>query len=190
MSATSNNNASPGTLILGGARSGKSRFAEELVINSGRKPVYIATAEAGTKTGDAEMQARIEAHRSQRSESWLTVEEPLELVRVLNEHASPDRAVLVDCLTLWLSNLMFAERDIAAETTALAECIRALKGPVVFVSNEVGMGLVPDNRLGRDFRDAQGRLNQIIADACGRVVFVASGQPLLLKPSSNPDIAL
>lgn len=186
MSATLSKNASPGTLILGGARSGKSRFAEELVVNSGLKPVYVATAEAG----DNEMHARIDAHRARRGENWATVEEPLELVRVLREQASADRAVLVDCLTLWLSNLMFAERNIEAESADLADCIRALSGPVVFVSNEVGMGLVPDNRLGRDFRDEQGRLNQLVADACGRVVFVASGQPLLLKPSSAADITL
>lgn len=186
MSAALKDNTSPGTLILGGARSGKSRFAEELVINSGLKPVYVATAEAG----DNEMHARIEQHRARRGEGWITVEEPLDLIRVLSEAASPDHAVLVDCLTLWLSNLMFAERDIAAETALLADCIRSLSGPVVFVSNEVGMGLVPDNRLGRDFRDAQGRLNQIVADACDRVVFVASGQPLLLKPSSASDITL
>lgn len=190
MTATLEKTASPGTLVLGGARSGKSRFAEDLVVGSGLTPVYVATAEAGASAVDAEMRARIDAHRARRGEGWVTVEEPLDLVRVLGEVTSPERAVLVDCLTLWLSNLTFAGRDVAKETASLCETLRWLAGPVVFVSNEIGMGLVPDNALSRTFRDDQGRLNQQIAQACGRVVFVASGQPLLLKPSSNPVIAL
>ncbi|AXS40913.1 bifunctional adenosylcobinamide kinase/adenosylcobinamide-phosphate guanylyltransferase [Breoghania sp. L-A4] len=186
MSLTTQKSVPPGTLVLGGARSGKSAFAEDLVKRSGLELVYIATAQAG----DGEMRERIETHRGRRGAGWRTIEEPLALTRVLSEHAKPGRAVLVDCLTLWLSNLMVAERDLDRETAALAEAVRALDGPVVFVSNEVGMGIVPDNRMARDFRDAQGRLNQSMAQMCGRVIFVAAGQPLLLKPSPYPDIRL
>ncbi len=186
MGATIPTDAAPGTLVLGGARSGKSAFAERLVTQSGLDAVYVATAQAG----DGEMRARIATHQARRGPEWQTVEEPLELGEILAEHAGRGRAVLVDCLTLWLSNLMFAERDVAAETAALADVMRGLSGRVVLVSNEVGMGIVPDNALARDFRDAQGRLNQSMAHVCGRVILVAAGLPLQLKPSSQPEIRL
>ncbi len=168
------------TLVLGGARSGKSTHAEALVRADGREKVYVATGTAG----DGEMAERIAAHRIQRGPDWRTIQEPLRLPEVLAREAGGAAAVLVDCLTLWLSNLMFAERDIAAETTALLRALNDAAGPVVLVSNEVGLCLVPDTPLGRRFRDAQGRLNQAVAAAVPRVVFVAAGLPLVLKPQA------
>ncbi len=170
------------TLVLGGARSGKSRFAERLVENQpdacvNGACVYLATAEAR----DAEMTARIADHRARRGNRWRTVEAPLELVAGLRDNAAADRAVLVDCLTLWLANLIDAGRDVDAETAALSDALPALTGPVVLVSNVVGLGMVPDNALARAFRDAAGRLNQAIAAAAQSVVFIAAGLPLHLK---------
>jgi adenosylcobinamide kinase/adenosylcobinamide-phosphate guanylyltransferase len=165
------------TLVLGGARSGKSSFAERLVSDSALARVYLATATAG----DVEMHERIAHHRAARGGGWRTVEEPIDLVDSLVRESAPDRVVLVDCLTLWLSNLMHAERDIGADVRRLADQLTKAPGPVVLVSNEVGLGLVPDNRLGRRFRDAQGRLNQNVAAAAPAVVFVAAGLPLWLK---------
>lgn len=165
------------TLVLGGARSGKSAFAERLVRRSGLARIYLATAEAG----DAEMAERINRHVEGRGPGWATVEESLDLVGALTRAAAPDRAVLVDCLTLWLSNLMLADRDPTAEIAALAQALPALPGPAVLVSNEIGLGLVPDTALGRRFRDAHGRMNQALAAAAPRVVFVAAGLPLWLK---------
>lgn len=172
------------TLVIGGARSGKSRFAEALARRSGLARVYIATATAF----DDEMRERIAQHRADRArDGWRTVEEPLELAGALRHEATPGRIVLVDCLTLWLTNVMLggaAERqqgDAAVACSRLAAILPDLAGPVVFVSNEVGSGIVPDNKLARDFRDAQGRLNQAVAEACDRVVLVAAGLPLTLK---------
>jgi adenosylcobinamide kinase/adenosylcobinamide-phosphate guanylyltransferase len=164
------------TLILGGARSGKSAYAEALVEAVGRG-LYLATAEAG----DTEMEERIRRHRRRRGETWQTIEEPLDLAGALRRHAHPGRPILVDCLTLWLSNLMTAGRDVDGETTALAEGLTSLAGPVVLVSNEVGLGLVPETPLGRTFRDHAGRLHQTIAGKADRVVFIAAGLPLILK---------
>jgi len=173
-------------LVTGGARSGKSRFAEKLAVNSGLQKVYVATGAAH----DSEMEKRIALHRDRRGDAWQTAEEPLDLEPVLRRECRPDRVVLVDCLTLWLSNLMHAGRDIAAESARLCAAVSGLPGALVFVTNEVGMGIVPENRLARSFRDAQGRLNQDMAEACGKVVLVAAGQPVLLKPTSQPDIRL
>jgi len=173
-------------LVLGGQRSGKSRFAEELVADSGRRAVYIATATAG----DDEMAARIAAHRDRRGTVWTTIEAPLDLPATLGWAAAPNAAVLVDCLTLWLANLMAAERDISHETEALVAVLSAVAGTVVIVSNEVGAGVIPDNPLARAYADALGVLNQRVAAAVGRVVLMAAGQPLLLKPSPTPEIAL
>jgi adenosylcobinamide kinase/adenosylcobinamide-phosphate guanylyltransferase len=167
-------------LVLGGARSGKSAFAERLAAESGLAPFYIATAEPG----DAEMRERIAHHRARRGAAWRTLEIPLELEVALKANAAPGRALLVDCLTLWLSNLLHAGEGPEARSASLAACVAALPGLVVLVSNEVGLGLVPDNPLGRRFRDAQGRLNQAMAQAAGHVVFVAAGLPLVLK--GNP----
>ena len=167
-------------LVLGGARSGKSVFGEQLVIESGLSPVYFATAEPR----DAEMAARIAAHKARRGPAWGIVEEPLALEDALAREAAADRAVLVDCLTLWLSNLMEADAVIAARADALCEALRLVPGLVILVSNEIGLGLVPDNSLGRAFRDAQGQLNQKVAAAAEKVVFVAAGLPLVLKGTS------
>jgi adenosylcobinamide kinase/adenosylcobinamide-phosphate guanylyltransferase len=164
-------------LVLGGARSGKSRYAEKLVEESGLARVYIATAEAG----DGEMAERIAAHRARRGAAWRTVEVQNSLDEALAAEAGEGTAVLVDCVTLWLSNLLLTGADIEARTPELAERARALPGLVVFVSNEVGLGIVPDTPLGRSFRDAQGRLNQAIAAIANRVVFMAAGLPLYLK---------
>lgn len=168
----------PSLLVLGGARSGKSRYAEGRLAGwSGRK-LYLATAEAR----DAEMAARIAAHRSQRADAgWETVEEPLALTEALAATAAADTAVLVDCLTLWLGNLFGAERSPAVESARLVSIAPDLPGTVVFVSNEVGLGIVPDNALARRFRDAAGRLHQDLAAVVDEVVFVAAGLPLTLK---------
>ena len=171
------------TLVLGGARSGNSRFAESLAREPMLPRLYLATATAG----DAEMRARIAHHRARRGDDWRTIEVPLNLVETLERESGAGRVVLVDCLTLWLSNLMHAGRDVAAETRRLADRLRAVPGPVMLVSNEVGLGLVPETPLGRDFRDAQGRLNQAVAAAVTNVVFIAAGLPLWLKRHSPPE---
>ena len=164
-------------LVFGGARSGKSRVAEEIVEGSGLSRFYLATAEAR----DPEMRQRIAGHRARRGADWQTLETPLDLETALAEAARPDRAVLVDCLTLWLSNVLLAEADVAERIAALISTLKTLPGLIVVVSNEVGMGLVPENALGRSFRDAHGRLNQIVAGSCETVIFVAAGLPLALK---------
>jgi adenosylcobinamide kinase/adenosylcobinamide-phosphate guanylyltransferase len=169
------NRLPPLTLVLGGARSGKSLYAEQLI--GDRTALYLATAQAF----DDEMRERLRLHRSRRGAHWTTVEEPLELAAALRSHDAPGRPVLVDCLTLWLSNLMLADRDVAAACAALAAALPGLAGPVVMVANEVGLGIVPDNALARAFRDHAGRLNQQIAAVADRVVFVAAGLPLTLK---------
>jgi len=164
------------TLVLGGARSGKSAYAERLV-NTDEAGLYLATAEIR----DDEMAERVRLHRGRRDRTWTTVEEPLNLAQALKEHSSPRRPVLVECLTIWLSNLMEAQRNIGSETGVLVETLSLLQGPVVFVSNEVGQGIIPDNRLARDFVDASGRLNQSIAMIADRVIFINAGLPTVLK---------
>jgi adenosylcobinamide kinase / adenosylcobinamide-phosphate guanylyltransferase len=173
-------------LVLGGARSGKSAYARNLAASAASERLYLATAEPG----DAEMAERIARHQAERGDGWTTVEEPLALAETLHAVARPGRAALVDCLTLWLSNLMLAGRDVEAEISRLAEAIGALTGPAVFVSNEVGLSLVPETKLGREFRDWQGRANQEVARACDAVVFVAAGLPTLLKPAPLLDLHL
>jgi len=165
------------TLVLGGARSGKSRYAERLIETAAAQGTYCATAEPG----DGEMAARIAAHRARRGPFWHTVEAPLEVAPVIANEAANDRPLLVDCLTLWLSNLLLAERCVDAETAGLSAALREAAGPVVLVANEVGLGLVPETPLGRRFRDAAGRLNREIAALADRVVFIAAGLPLVLK---------
>lgn len=164
-------------LILGGARSGKSRHAEHLAEQSGLAVVYIATAEAL----DAEMSARIAHHRAQRPGHWQLVEEPLALAAVLRAQAAPDRCLLVDCLTLWLGNLLVDEARLQQEIDALYAALPELPGEILLVSNEVGWGIVPDNPLARRFRDEAGRLHQQLAALCDRVTLVAAGLPLALK---------
>jgi adenosylcobinamide kinase/adenosylcobinamide-phosphate guanylyltransferase len=173
-------------LVLGGRRSGKSRFAEALVLGSGLRPVYIATATAA----DDEMAARIAAHRSRRGDEWRTHEAPVRLADTLAGAATAGSAVLVDCLTLWLANLMGAGLDIGKETATLIGALHAAAGPVVIVSNEVGGGIVPDNALARRYSDAHGILNQGVAAAVGRVVLMTAGLPLQLKPAIQGNIAL
>ena len=159
------------TLVLGGVRSGKSRFAERLVEASGLSPVYLATAEAL----DDEMAQRIAAHRARRGASWRTVEEPLDLAGALQRQCAPERAILVECLTLWLSNLMARQRPIEAEIERLLALLPRLKGPAVLVSNEVGQGVVPDNAMARAFIDHAGRLHQGIAEAADAVFLITAG---------------
>lgn len=166
------------TLVIGGARSGKSRHAEALARRSGLERHYLATATAY----DDEMRERIAQHRAARArDGWRTIEEPLDLVGTLRRAARPDRILLVDCLTLWLTNVMLGGHAVEAACSGLSAALPGLAGPAILVSNEVGWGIVPDNRLARDFRDAQGRLNQRMAEACDRVVLVAAGLPLALK---------
>ncbi|MEO1328804.1 MAG: bifunctional adenosylcobinamide kinase/adenosylcobinamide-phosphate guanylyltransferase [Pseudomonadota bacterium] len=165
------------TLVLGGARSGKSAHAERRARETGRARVYIATAEAW----DEEMRERIARHRADRGAGWTTVEAPHDLVETITTWTDPARCVLVDCLTLWLSNRLLAEADLEKETDALCAAIEAATGPLICVSNEVGLGLVPETPLGRRFRDAQGRVNQRVAEISDRVEFVAAGLPLVLK---------
>jgi adenosylcobinamide kinase/adenosylcobinamide-phosphate guanylyltransferase len=171
------------TLVLGGARSGKSRYAETLIAGAATRATYVATAQAR----DDEMAERIRHHRARRDGgtlAWETVEAPRDLAGALAAAARPERPVLVDCLTLWLSNALLAEAELAAEAAALLRCLRGLAGPVVLVANEVGLGIVPDNALARRFRDAAGRLNQEIAVLADRVVLIAAGLPLVLKEPS------
>jgi adenosylcobinamide kinase/adenosylcobinamide-phosphate guanylyltransferase len=167
------------TLVLGGARSGKSRYAESLVTARPHPWVYIATAEPG----DDEMAARIAAHQARRAEGWQTIEAPHELPEALRD-APGDAAVLVDCLTVWLANVMHAKFDIDEITQKLEEALRTRAGVTVLVSNEVGLSIVPDNALARSFRDVQGVLNQRLAGVANRVVFMVAGVPLTVKGPS------
>ena len=164
------------SLILGGARSGKSALAERLVTGSGRARHYIATAEAW----DDEMRARIAQHHAQRGPDWVTHEAPRDLAAVLAQIPA-GAVVLLDCATLWLTNVLLAEGDIPGESAALIAACLDCPAPVVVVSNEVGFGIVPENKLARAFRDHQGRLNQQIARASGLVVGVMAGLPMVLK---------
>jgi adenosylcobinamide kinase / adenosylcobinamide-phosphate guanylyltransferase len=164
-------------LILGGARSGKTRLALMRAEASALRPVYVATAAAW----DDEMRERIARHRAERDQRWTTIEEAQALAPLLEREAQPGRVLLIDCLTLWLSNLLLAEMDCDAAGDALCASIARAAGPVILVSNEVGLGIVPDNALARRFRDLQGRLNQSVASVCDEVVFVAAGLPLTLK---------
>ncbi len=165
------------TLVLGGARSGKSAFAEQLVAAAAASRIYLATATAG----DDEMRGRITHHRARRGDGWRTIEEPLALVEALAREDRADHAILVDCLTLWLSNLMHASEDVDAESQQLAAFLREARAKIVLVSNEVGLGLVPETPVGRAFRDAQGRLNQLIGATVTNVAFIAAGLPIWLK---------
>ncbi|PJK30281.1 bifunctional adenosylcobinamide kinase/adenosylcobinamide-phosphate guanylyltransferase [Minwuia thermotolerans] len=167
------------TLVLGGARSGKSHWGERLIRAAAgtATPVYVATAEAL----DDEMAERIARHQAERGRNWRTIEAPHELPAAIREDA--ETPMLVDCLTLWLSNRLLAEADLAADRAALIAALAVRSGPTVVVSNEVGLGLVPDNRLGRAFRDAQGALNREVAATADCVLFVTAGLPLVMKRS-------
>jgi adenosylcobinamide kinase/adenosylcobinamide-phosphate guanylyltransferase len=167
----------PLTLVLGGARSGKSRYAEGLVDRHPGRRTYLATAEVL----DDEMAVRVKAHRERRDSDWKTVEEPLDLAARLKAETEQGAAVLVDCLTLWLGNLLGKERDCEAEIAGLVASVGQFGGPVVFVSNEVGLGIVPDNALARRFRDLAGKLHQRLAEKADHVVLVTAGLPMKLK---------
>ena len=172
-------------LITGGARSGKSRLAERVALRPTGRAVYIATAEAG----DDEMAARIAAHRARRGREWRDVAAPLDLIGALRDsdgESNPDGDPrLVDCLTLWLSNLMLAGHDWRGAGTTLAENIAHQSTPVIFVTNEVGAGIVPENKLAREFRDAAGWLNQQVASACDEVWLSVAGYPVKVKPNEH-----
>ena len=163
--------------MLGGARSGKSRHAEELVTVHPAPWLYVATAQAF----DEEMRERIGEHRARRAQGWRTLEAPLELPALVARDGAGDAPILVDCATLWLSNVLLAGRDVGAEIDALLAALGGARAPIVVVSNEVGQGIVPDNALARAFRDWQGRLNQRLAAGAGRVILVVAGLPLVLK---------
>ncbi|MFC6300167.1 bifunctional adenosylcobinamide kinase/adenosylcobinamide-phosphate guanylyltransferase [Pseudomonas sp. CCM 7893] len=166
-------------LILGGARSGKSRLAETLAINSALPVTYIATSQPL----DGEMNERVAHHRQRRPAEWGLIEEPIELARVLRENAAPDRFLLVDCLTLWLTNLLMLEnpKRLTEEREALLQTLASLPGEIVFVSNETGLGVVPLGELTRRYVDEAGWLHQALAERCQRVVLTVAGLPLTLK---------
>ena len=164
-------------LVLGGARSGKSAFAERFAQASGLAMHYVATGRAW----DGEMQARIDVHRDRRGDEWQTREEPLELAACLKALDAPGHVVLIDCLTLWITNLMMENRDVSADFERLYAWLPQATARLVFVSNEVGLGIVPDNRMAREFRDHAGRLHQKIAEASAEVYFIAAGLPLKMK---------
>lgn len=170
-------------LVLGGARSGKSAYAEARARALSDTPLYIATLRA---QGETEMQRRISEHRKRRDPRWHTLEEPVDIVPHLNASKERYGCILVDCLTLWLTNLMLEGYDLEGQLDALIKAISGALVPLVFVSNEVGLGLVPETSLGRRFRDWQGRLNQEVARVCDEVVFIAAGLPLHLKPAFVP----
>lgn len=165
-------------LVLGGARSGKSRYAQQRAEASGLAPVFLATATAS----DAEMQQRILRHQQDRGPEWQTVEVPLDLGGAIRQHGQPGRVLLVDCLTLWLGNLLLAGRDAGAATETLAAAIGEARCPVILVGNEVGSGIVPEHALARRFRDDAGRTNQRIAATVDEVQLLVAGLPLRLKP--------
>ena len=178
------------TLIIGGARSGKSAYAERLAVASQKRVAYIATAQAG----DDEMKERIAHHRERRDMSWTTVEETIALGRAIEKHSRPDTLILVDCLTVWLANLLFSEARSYPEvgviepppafqyqSALLLKALENAKGDVILVSNEIGQGVVPQGAISRWFVDESGRLNQDVAAVCDRAVLIVAGLPLALK---------
>lgn len=169
-------------LILGGARSGKSKLAEQAAEASGLRKVYIATAQAG----DAEMAQRIELHRERRGTSWQLIEEPVDLAKALKEAAREDTCILVDCLTLWLSNCLFCgdESEWPRQRAALLEALPELPGHIIFVSNEISMGVIPMGEVTRQFVDEAGLLHQTLAEICDRVTLSVAGLPHVLKETS------
>jgi adenosylcobinamide kinase / adenosylcobinamide-phosphate guanylyltransferase len=165
-------------LVLGGARSGKSRHAETIAMGEEGQRIYIATAEIT----DDEMRERIAVHRAQREgKGWETVEEPLGLPAALMRLSKPETVTVVDCLTLWLNNILFRERPVTPMIQALCSALASVRGTVILVSNETGLGIVPDNALARQFRDEAGLLNQRIAEISDEVIFMTAGLPMTLK---------
>jgi adenosylcobinamide kinase / adenosylcobinamide-phosphate guanylyltransferase len=167
------------TFVLGGARSGKSRYAEGLARRHKVQMTYIATAEIS----DEEMRERIARHREQRGRKWTTIEAPLDLVAALGQADQASSFTLVECITVWINNLMYHGKDVASEVQKLCASLAQIKGRIVIVSNETGLGIVPDNALVRRFRDEAGRANQAIAEVADEVVFIAAGLPMTLKKS-------
>lgn len=165
------------TLILGGGRSGKSAFAEKLVLNCGLKPVYIATAQVW----DDEMRQRVDAHIARRGENWTCIEASDALEEALRDADKDGNAILVDCLTMWITNLMMAEANLSARISSLVEQIEAISAPIALVTNEVGLGIVPENKMAREFRDHAGVLHQKMGAIANEVYFVAAGIPLRMK---------
>ena len=176
------------TLILGGARSGKSALAEQLCEDSALDLVYIATSPRFE--GDEEMRRRISDHQVRRGDRWQTIEEEVDVPDVLASHDQSTKAILVDCMTLWLNNLIFHKLPLEAQIEALVAQLSRMRAKTLLVSNEVGQGIVPIDAETRAFRDEQGRLNQRLAEVCDRVIEVRAGLPLLLKPSNQPPITL
>lgn len=179
----------PLVLVLGGIRSGKSAYAEKRALDlSGRaRPVYIATADAAQSAADPEMAARIRRHRARRGNRWQLVEAPHDLAATLDGAGANGTAILVDCLTLWLGNLLSAEANLATEEKRLVAALKRARGPIVLVSDETGLGGIAANALARRFADAQGALNQAVAKIATEVVLVAAGMPLVLKPQPKPQ---
>lgn len=173
-------------LVLGGARSGKTGFAERLTMRAGARPAYLATAQAL----DDEMRERVWAHRQQRGPQFVTIEEPLQLSRAIEEAARHHDAILVDCLTLWITNLIVAEQNVAAAVDELLATLGETRQTrVILVSNEVGLGIVPDNAMARMFRDLAGAAHQRIAEICDDAYFVVAGLPMVLKGSPpEPEV--
>lgn len=171
------------TLILGGTRSGKSSFAQALAEKNEKSLVYIATAEAF----DQEMTDRIERHQQDRGPAWQTVEESHDIAAVIAAHSSSQATLLIDCLTIWLSNLMLADSDVEAALEKLIDTLKAAPGSVILVSNEVGSGIVPESPLGRKFRDESGRMNQRLAAISDNVALIVAGLPLWLKSCQTED---
>lgn len=166
-------------LVLGGARSGKSAYAQARAEALGERLTYIATAQAF----DEEMVDRIAKHQADRNARWATVEEPLDLPAAIEANSRADTVVLVDCLTLWASNLLLADRDLGAALQALTRAVTGCQGPTILVANEVGLGIVPDNALARRFRDYAGSINQAVAAVAGEVVVMFAGLPMTIKPA-------
>ena len=174
-------------LVLGGQRSGKSQYAEQIITASGLSPVYLATAIAG----DHETRERIMIHRERRGANWRTVEEPLDLAGALARESGAGFHVLVECMTHWVTNLMGANRSVDEEGKRLVDALASVTGPVVIVSSEVGLGIVPANALARKFADGLGTLNQRLAETVDRVVLVVAGQPLVLKTEQpNTEVVI
>jgi len=172
------------TLVLGGARSGKTAFAESLALRSGHRPAYLATAQ----TLDAEMKARVASHQTGRGDKFTTIEEPLALSATLRRIASAHEVVLVDCLTLWITNLLLANADVAGAVSELGATLTEIGDTrIILVSNEVGLGIVPDNAMARTFRDLAGSTHQRLAQICDNVYFIVAGLPMTLK-GERPEV--
>lgn len=169
-------------LVLGGARSGKTGFAERLAIGSGTSPAYLATAEAL----DAEMAERVATHRRTREGRFTTIEEPIELSMAIIKASKSHDVILVDCLTLWITNLLIAGHDVAGLVDELGETLALVsQAKIILVSNEVGLGIVPDNAMARNFRDLAGSAHQRLAEICAEVYFVAAGLPMTMKGAAG-----